>query len=57
MSTYSKALRHIDMKDVKKKHQQKLIEQKIQERLEREEKEYIQSVMETEKYDWRKEIK
>lgn len=56
MSIYSKALRHIDMKDVKKKHQQKLIDQKIQRKLEREEKKYIQSVMETKKYDWRKKL-
>jgi len=31
MNTYSRALRYIDMKDVKQKHQQKIIEQKIQE--------------------------
>jgi hypothetical protein len=56
MNTYSRALRHIDMADVKKKHQQKINEQKIQKRLEREEKKYIQSVMEEKKCDWRKEL-
>lgn len=56
MSIYSRALKHIDMKDVKKKHQQKLIEQKIQRKIEREEKKYIQSVMESKRYDWRKKI-
>lgn len=56
MNTYSRALRHIDMADVKKKHQQKISEQKIQKRLEREERKYIQSVMEEKKCDWRKEL-
>jgi hypothetical protein len=44
------------MKDVKQKHQQKLIEQKIQEEREQKEKEYIASVMEGKKYDWRKKL-
>lgn len=56
MNTYSRALKHISMKDVKKKHQQKLIEQKIQIKLEREEKTYIQSVMVERRVDWRKEL-
>ncbi len=56
MGIYSKALRHIDMKDVKRKHQQKLIEQKIKEEKKQEEKEFISSVMESKKYDWRKEL-
>lgn len=30
MNTYSRALRHIDITDVKKKHQQKISEQKMQ---------------------------
>ena len=41
------------MKDVKQKHQQKLIEQKIQEEKEKEDEKYIASVMEEKKYDWR----
>ena len=56
MNTYSRALRHIDMKDVKQKHQQKLIEQKIQEEKIKEEEKYIASVMEEKKYDWRNEL-
>jgi hypothetical protein len=56
MNTYSRVLRHIDMKGVKQKHQQKLIEKKLEEDKKRVEEEYIQSVMETKKYDWRKEI-
>jgi len=56
MNTYSKALRHISMRDVKQKHQQKLTEQKIQEEVREKEKQYIKSVMETKKFDWRKEI-
>lgn len=57
MNSYSKALRHISIKDVKQKHQQKLAEQKNQKIIEREERKYIQSVMETKKYDWRKDFK
>lgn len=56
MNTYSRALRHISMKDVKQKHQQKLIEQKIEEERKKEEEKYIASVMEEKKYDWRKEL-
>ena len=56
MNTYSRALRHISMKDVKQKHRQKLIEQKIQEEREQKEKEYIASVMEEKKYDWREKL-
>lgn len=56
MNTYSRALRHTNMEDVKQKHQQKLIEEKQQRKLEREEKKYIQSVMKEIKYDWRKEL-
>lgn len=56
MNTYSKALRHINMRDVKRRHQQKLNEQKLQEEIREKERQYIKSVMETKKYDWRKEI-
>lgn len=56
MNTYSKALRHINIKDVKQKHQQKIIEQKLQEEAEEKEREYLKSLMEIKKYDWRKEI-
>ena len=56
MNTYSRALRHISMKDVKQKHQKKLIEQKIQEEKKKEEEEYIASVMEEKKYDWREKL-
>jgi hypothetical protein len=56
MNIYSRALRHISIKDVKKKHQEK-IDEKIQEEVrKKEERQYIQSVMETKKYDWRKEL-
>lgn len=53
MNTYSRALRYISMKDVKQKHQQKFIEQKIKEDKKREDEQYIASVMEGEKCDWR----
>lgn len=56
MNVYSRALRHISIKDVKQKHQEKIVE-KIQEEVrKKEERQYIQSVMETKKYDWRKEL-
>jgi len=44
------------MKDVKQKHQQKLIERKIQEEKIEQEQKYIASVMEEKKYDWRKKL-
>jgi hypothetical protein len=56
MNTYSKALRHISIRDVKEKHQEKLIEQKIREQEEKEEVEYIASVLEKTKYNWRDEL-
>ena len=56
MNTYSRVLRHINMKDVKIKHQEKLIEKKAQEEKKKEEEKYIASVMEEKKYDWRKEL-
>ena len=56
MNAYSRALRYINIKDVKQKHQEKIVEQKIKEENERQEKEFIASVMETKKYDWRKEL-
>lgn len=56
MNTYSKVLKYISIKDVKRKHQEKIVE-KIQEEVrKKEEKQYIQSVMENKKYDWRKEV-
>ena len=41
MNTYSRALRHIDMKDVKQKHQQKLIENEIKKE---QEKKYLEEL-------------
>ncbi len=56
MNVYSRALRYINIKDVKQKHQEKIVE-KIQEEVrKKEERQYIQSVMENKKYDWRKEL-
>jgi hypothetical protein len=56
MNTYSRVLKHIDMKGVKQKHQQKIIEKRLKEDKRREEENYIQSVMENKKCDWRKEL-
>jgi hypothetical protein len=56
MNLYSRALRHIDMKDVKEKHQEKIFEKKLKKVQEESEKQYIQSKMKRKKYDWRKEL-
>jgi hypothetical protein len=56
MNIYSRALRHISIKDVKQKHQEKVLEKIQKEVRKKEERQYIQSVMETKKYDWRKEL-
>jgi len=44
------------MQDVKRKHHQKIIEQKIKEQKEKIEQEYVSFVMEEKRYDWRKKI-
>ena len=56
MNTYSKVLKYISIKDVKQKHQEKIIEKIHEEVRKKEERQYIQSVMENKKYDWRKEV-
>ena len=56
MNTYSRALRHINMVDVKQKHQQKLIEKKIKEEKERKNREFIVSVMNEMRYNWREKL-
>lgn len=56
MNTYSKLLKYISIKDVKQKHQEKIIEKIHEEVRKKEERQYIQSVMEDKKYDWRKEV-
>jgi hypothetical protein len=56
MNIYSRALRHIDIEDVKQKHQEKIVEKKINEEKESQKKEYIALVMEEKRFDWRKEL-
>ena len=56
MNIYSRALRHIDIGDVKHKHQEKIVEKKINEEKERQKKEYIALVMEEKKSDWKKDL-
>ena len=56
MNVYSRALRHIDMNDVKRKHQEKLIEKKIAEEKKIEEGKYISYMMEKKKYNWREKL-
>ena len=56
MNIYSRALRHIDIEDVKQKHQEKIVEKKINEEKERQKKEYIALVMEEKRFDWRKDL-
>ena len=50
---FSKALRHIDIKDVKKKHLEKVVARKIKEEIQKEEQKYVSSVMKQVKYNWR----
>lgn len=57
MNLYSRALRHIDMKDVKEKYKRKVIEKKMVEEKKKEEKKYIDSLMEGKRYNWRNELK
>ena len=56
MNTYSKVLKYVSIKDVKQKHQEKIIDKIHEEVRKKEERQYIQSVMEDKKYDWRKEV-
>ena len=56
MSRFSRVLHHIDMNDVKRRHQEKIVAAKLEEERIREEKEYIASVVEKEKSDWKKEL-
>jgi len=57
MIRFSRVLHHIDMDDVKRRHQEKIVASKLEEEKIREEKEYIVSVVEEEKSDWKKELK
>jgi len=56
MNTYSRALRHINMKDVKQKHQQKLIENKIKKEQEKKYLEELSFKNSPDYSDWRSEI-
>jgi len=56
MNTYSRALRHIDMKDVKQKHQQKLIENKIKKEQEKKYLEQLTFKNSPDYSNWRSEI-
>ena len=56
MNTYSRALKHISMRDVKQKHRKKLAEKKIKEEKEKQNNQYLLSLMESKRYDWRKEL-
>lgn len=56
MNTYSKVLKYISIKDVKQKHQEKIIGKIKEEVRKKEEKKHIQSLMEGKKYDWRKKL-
>ena len=56
MNIYSRALRHIDIEDVKQKNQEKIVEKKINEEKESQKKEYIALVMEEKRFDCRKDL-
>lgn len=56
MNTYSRALRHLNMRDVKRKHQQKIVEGKNIKLLQERELKEIKKLSEPLKYNWRKEL-
>jgi hypothetical protein len=59
MNLYSRALRHIDMDDVKRRREDKIVKQKIvEEHSQRSEKEkkVIEQLTEQLKSDWRKDL-
>jgi hypothetical protein len=56
MNTYSRAMRHIDMKDVKQKHQEKIIEKQIKEERQMQENEHILSALKDKESNWRSEL-
>lgn len=63
MNKFSRALRHIDIEDVREKHLRNESVQKIKEEQQRietdkikEREEYVSTVMEHEAYNWRKDI-
>ena len=53
MSRFKKIRHHVNIKDVKKKHLDKVVARKIKEEIEREEQKYVSSVMKQVKYSWR----
>ena len=56
MNRFSRLIHHVDMSDVKRRHQEKIVAAKLEEERIQEEKEYIASVVEKEKSDWKKEL-
>ena len=56
MNRFSRLIHHVDMSDVKRRHQEKIVAAKLEEESIQEEKEYIASVVEKEKSDWKKEL-
>jgi len=56
MSRFKKIRHHVNIKDVKKKHLEKVVARKIKEEIQKEEQKYVSSVMKQVKYSWRKDI-
>lgn len=56
MNLYSRALRHIDMKDVKESQRKRHIKEKLVEKFKKHHQKTIDSLMEGKRYDWRKEL-
>ena len=53
MSRFKKIRHHVNIKDVKKKHLDKIVARKIKEEIQKEEQKYVSSVMKQVKYSWR----
>ena len=57
MGNFARALHHLDMKDVKKRHLKELAARKIKEEQDKKEKKVIQEIAKKYKSDWRKDLK
>ena len=57
MGNFARALHHLDMKDVKRRHLKELAARKIKEEQDKKEKKVIQEIAKKYKSDWRKDLK
>ena len=56
MGNFARALHHLDMKDVKRRHLKELAARKIKEEQDKKEEKIIQEIAKKYKSDWRKEL-